>query len=133
MTSTIPVYGRHSGGPDGQFVLSDNKVGDIVAPPSIAGAPNAYAVYVVGESMEPRYLAGEVVFVNPGLPVRQGDFVVAQIKADTEGDPPLAYIKRFISMTSRVLKLTQFNPRKTLEFPRNRVVSVERIVMGGEG
>jgi phage repressor protein C with HTH and peptisase S24 domain len=133
ITSTIPAYGQASGGRDGQFVLNGNKVADIVAPPSLSGVPDAYAVYVVGTSMEPRYLAGEVVFVNPRLPVRQDDFVVAQIAAEVEGDPPLAYVKRFVSMDDKQLRLAQFNPKKTLTFPRALVVSVHRIVMGGDG
>lgn len=131
--ATIPAFGHAMGGKDGQFVLNGNKVGDVLAPPSLAGVPEAYAVYVVGESMEPRYFAGEAVFINPRLPVRQGDFVVAQVAAKVEGDPPLAYVKRFVSMDAKTLKLMQFNPRKTLEFPAARVVSVHRIIMGGDG
>lgn len=130
---TIPVYGHAMGGKDGQFVLNGNKVADVLAPPSLASVPEAYAVYVVGDSMAPRYFAGECVFVNPRLPVRKDDFVVAQIAAEIEGDPPLAYLKRFVSMDSRALKLSQFNPKKILEFSRPRVVSVHRIIMGGDG
>lgn len=130
---TIPVYGNAVGGKDGSFVLNGNKVADILAPPSLASVPDAYAVYIVGNSMADRYYAGEVVFVNPKLPVRKDDFVVVQIAADVEGDAPLAYVKRFVSMDSRVLRLAQLSPRKTLEFPRPRVVSVHRIIMGGDG
>jgi phage repressor protein C with HTH and peptisase S24 domain len=133
IAATIPAYGHASGGRDGQFVLNGNKVGDIVAPPSLVAVPDAYAVYVVGESMAPRYLAGEVVFVNPRLPVRQGDFVVAQIAAEVEGDAPLAYVKRFVAMNAKSLRLSQLNPKKALEFPRQSVVSVHRIIMGGDG
>lgn len=130
---TIPVYGQAVAGKDGQFVLNGNKVADILAPPSLVSVPDAYAVYIVGNSMAPRYFAGEAVFVNPKLPVRRDDFVVAQIAADVEGDAPWAYVKRFVSMDQRSLKLAQFAPRKVIEFPRQRVVSVHRIIMGGEG
>lgn len=135
LQGTIPVYGHAMGGKDGQFVLNGNKVADVVAPPSLAGVPEAYAVYVVGDSMAPRYFAGETVFVNPRLPVRKDDFVVAQIAAGgaPEGDAPLAYVKRFVSMDANSLKLAQYNPPKTLKFPRDRVVSVHRIIMGGDG
>lgn len=133
LSNTIPAYGHARGGKDGQFVLNGNKVADILAPPSLARVPDAYAVYVVGNSMEPRYFAGEAVFVNPRLPVRRGDFVVAQIAAHVEGDPPEAYIKRFLSLDAKELRLEQFNPKKSLKFPATRVVSVHRIVMGGDG
>src|SRR5215813_10828586 len=128
----IPAYGQAVGGKDGEFILNGNRIADLLAPPSLQGVPDAYAVYVVGDSMEPRYFAGEAVFVNPRLPVRRGDFVVAQIAAD-EGEPPHAYIKRFVAREARNLKLEQFNPKKTLEFPLGRVISVHRIIMGGDG
>jgi len=128
----IPAYGQAVGGRDGEFILNGNRIVDVLAPPSLQGVPDAYAVYVVGDSMEPRYFAGEAVFVNPRLPVRRGDFVVAQI-AVADGEPPHAYIKRFVARDSRLLRLEQFNPRKTLEFPVRRVISVHRIIMGGDG
>lgn len=92
----------------------------------------AYAVYVSGDSMSPRYEAGEAVFVNPKLPVRKGDYVVVQIAA-AQGDPPHGFVKRFVSMDEKTLKLSQWNPKKSLCFARSKVVSVHRIVMGGDG
>jgi phage repressor protein C with HTH and peptisase S24 domain len=128
----IPAYGQAVGGRDGEFILNGNRIVDVLAPPSLQGVPDAYAVYVVGDSMEPRYFVGEAVFVNPRLPVRRGDFVVAQI-AVGDGEPPHAYIKRFVARDARMLRLEQFNPKKTLEFPVGRVISVHRIIMGGDG
>lgn len=132
LAQAIPAYGHAVGGSDGQFILNGNRIADVLAPPAVAGVPDAYAVYVAGDSMEERYHAGEVVFVNPRLPVRRGDYVVAQIAAD-EGEAPFAYVKRFIGRTAKMLRLEQLNPKKTLEFPLARVVTVHRIVMGGDG
>ena len=64
--------------------------------------------------------------------MRRGDFVVAQIAVE-DGEPPHAYIKRFVARDAHALRLEQFNPRKTLEFPVGRVISVHRIIMGGDG
>ena len=64
----IPVYGHALGGKDGEFILNGNQVFEVSAPPGLWHIPDAYAVYGVGESMEPRYFAGETVFVNPRLP-----------------------------------------------------------------
>lgn len=132
LSHTVPVYGQAMGGKHGEFVLNGNKVGDILAPSSLIGVPDAYAVYIAGDSMEPRYFAGEAAFIHPGLPVKKGDFVVAQI-ATEEGTPPLAYVKRFLSFDDRRLRLEQLNPRKTIEFPKKRVVSVHLILMAGRG
>ncbi len=129
--SKLPAYGQAIGGSYGEFVLNGNKIDDILAPPALLGVRDAYAVYVSGESMEPRYFAGEVLFINPRLPVRRGDFVVAQIAQD-EHSPPLAYVKRFVSKQG-TLKLEQFNPPEILEFDGGDVVSVHKVVMAGEG
>ena len=131
ITAWIPVYGQAVGGKDGEFILSGNQVSEVLAPASLSNVPNAYAVYVVGDSMEPRYFAGETVFVNPRLPISRGAFVVAQISSGNEG-ASRAFIKRFVSQDSRRLRLEQYNPKKTLEFPVSKVVSVHRVMMSGE-
>lgn len=128
----VPAYGQAMGGEDGYFVLNGNKIADLLAPPGLVGVVDAYAVYVSGDSMEPRYYAGEVLFVNPRLPVRRGDFVVAQVHYENE-DAPRGYVKRFIRMTADMLVLEQFNPTKELRFPRESVQSVHRIVLSGDG
>lgn len=127
----MPLYGHAVGGKHGEFVLNGNKIDDILAPPMLRGVREAYGVYVVGESMEPRYFAGEVLYINPRVPIRRGDFVVAQIAHD-EHTPPLAYVKRFVS-NGETLKLEQFNPHEVLEFDATDVVSIHKVVMAGEG
>lgn len=129
----IPLYGQAVGGDDGQFPLNGSRITDINAPPALAEVAGAYAVMVVGSSMEPRYFAGEAVFINPRLPVRPGDFVVAQIGAEVEGDSPLAYVKRYLGRSKKAVQFEQFNPRREISFPNDRVVSIHRIVMSGEG
>src|ERR1700674_4904453 len=131
ITTWIPVYGHAVGGKDGEFILNGNQVTEVLAPASLSSVPDAYAVYVVGDSMEPRYFAGEVVFVNPRLPISRGAFVVAQI-AGGDDNAPHAYVKRFVSQDAKRLRLEQYNPKKVLEFPAARVVSVHRIIMSGD-
>jgi len=132
----IPLYGQAEGGADGQFPLNGSLITEIDAPPPLAGVSGAYAVMVVGTSMEPRYFAGEAVFVNPRVPVRAGDFVVAQIAAPAgshEGEPPLAYVKRYLGRGDKSVRFEQLNPAKRLTFPADRIVSIHRVVMSGEG
>ncbi len=128
----IPVYGQAVGGKDGEFVLSGNQVFELPAPTSLVLVPNAYAVFVVGDSMEPRYFAGETAFVNPRLPISRGSFVVAQISKGEEAEPR-AYVKRFVSQDAKRLRLEQYNPKKVLEFPMSTVIAIHRIVMSSEG
>lgn len=125
----IPVYGHAVGGENGEFILNGNKIADVLAPAPIADAVGAYGVLVAGESMEPRYHAGEVVYVHPNLPVRRGDYVVAQIPS-RDGDPPLAYVKRFVKVSGGRLFLEQLNPPKAIDFPFEGA-KVHKIVLGG--
>ena len=129
-TAKIPVYGQAVGGMDGEFVMNGDRLEDVFAPPSLSSVAGAYAVYVAGESMEPRYFDGEIAFVNPVKRLRRGDFVVSQIQAEEHG-PKLAYVKRFVRWNSQVLVLSQYNPEKELHFSAEHVVSVHLVVMGG--
>src|SRR6266481_5282545 len=130
-TGWIPVYGHAVGGKDGEFVLSGNQVSEVLAPPNLLHVRDAYGVYVVGDSMEPRYFAGETVFVNPRLPISRGAFVVAQISKGEEAEPR-AYVKRFVSQDAKRLRLEQYSPKKMLEFAMSAVVAIHRIVMSSE-
>jgi phage repressor protein C with HTH and peptisase S24 domain len=131
LLASIPVYGHAVGGKDGEFVLKGNQVSEVLAPPHLAHVPDAYAVYVVGDSMEPRYFAGETVFVNPRLPISRGSFVVAQVSKGEEAEPR-AYVKRFVSQDAKRLRLEQYSPKKILEFPASAVVAIHRIIMSCE-
>lgn len=126
----IPAYGQAVAGLDGEFIMNGNLIAYLDAPAGLDESKGAYAVFVAGDSMEPRYYDGETVYVDPTKRPMRGKFVVAQILSK-EGEPPLAYIKRFIRHNAEELVLSQFNPVKELTFPSGRVVSVHVIVMGG--
>ncbi len=129
---SIPLLGQSAGGPNGRFILNGTEVGRVFCPPMLEGVEGAYAVMVYGTSMEPRYFAGETVWVNPHLPVRAGDDVIAQILENGDDQPVESYIKRFESRSSKVLRLYQYNPdegeERELEFDADKVFSVHKIV-----
>jgi phage repressor protein C with HTH and peptisase S24 domain len=126
----IPVRGQGMGDNDGYLIFTKQKLGEVLAPPGLTDVPDAYAVYVVGDTMLERYQHGEVVYVHPYLPVRKNDDCVIHIDAG-DGGPPHGFVKRFVSMDEKTLKVRQLNPQKTLTFPRNKVLHVHRIVMSG--
>lgn len=130
-SNLVPVYGLAVGGDDGRFEFNGEVVDQVFRPPVLDNVAHAYAVFVSGESMEPRYFAGETAYVHPGKPVRKGHFVVVQIRGE-EGGAPLGYIKQFQAWTPTRLILRQFNPDKEIDFPKEDVISVHRIVFSGE-
>lgn len=130
---TLPVFGRGMGGPDGRFQMNGEEIDRVAAPPGLRGAKDAYVIYVDGVSMEPRYHEGEAVYVHPGKPVRQGDYVVIQLRPESDGDPVEGLIKRLVSRSSVRVVAEQYNPAMKLEFDAKDVFAIHRIVLGGEG
>lgn len=128
----IPVMGVAEGGGEGKSLWNGEVVDHVARPPALSGAPNGYATYVIGTSMEPRYHPGELIYVHPGKPVTVGAYVLVQLKAPAEGEPPLALIKRLAKRTATKIVLEQFNPAKQLDIPARDVVSIHRIVASGE-
>jgi phage repressor protein C with HTH and peptisase S24 domain len=127
----IPVLGQAVGGDRGDFIMNGQVVEDVMCPPGLENVPGAYALFVLGDSMEPRYRAGEVVYIHPGKPCRRGDYVVVQVRG-VDNEHPQGFIKRFEALTPTWLSLSQLNPPEDLGFPRSEVISVHRIVFSGE-
>lgn len=129
--SAVPLKGQTVGGPNGKFILNGQTIDYLFRPPNLLNIDDAYAVRIYGTSMEPRYKAGETIWINPIEPVRAGDDVVVQI-IDGDDEHPESYIKEFVSQSVKVLRLKQLNPdegeQEILEFPAERVFSVHKVV-----
>lgn len=121
----VPVFGQTAGGSDGEYHFNGTIVDYVTCPPGLEDVPDAYAVYVDGESMSPRYEPRDTVWVHPGKPARSGDDVIVQIEGTGS---PRGYIKRFVGWSDKTLRLRQFNPDKELTFPKSKVVSVHPVV-----
>ena len=128
----LKVLGMAECGPDGWSLWNGDVIDLIDRPASLNGVPNAYAVYVVGASMEPRYHPGEVVHIHPGRPVDVGAYVLVQKRPRHAGDTPLAVIKRLAKRTGAKITLEQFNPPKTFDIKSAEIVSIHRVVGSGE-
>lgn len=128
----LPVLGEAVGGDNGEYIFNGQALDYVPCPPMLANVPNAYVVFVDGESMVPRYMPGEVAFVHPGKPARKNDHVVVQLKPISEDSPPRGFIKRFLGWTPTKLRLQQYNPNKEIEFDKEDVVSVHQIVLAGD-
>ena len=122
----LPVMGTVKGGDEGFYFNEGEAKEFIVRPPSLVGVSNAFALYVHGESMEPRYYAGEMLYVNPNRPLAKGCFVAVEMTNDR------GLIKQFVRRTDDFLVLAQFNPPKELRLPITEVKHIYRITGSGE-
>lgn len=130
----LPIKGGTMGGSGGVFVDNGQDFGMARRPSILEGVKNAYAVYVFGDSMEPKYSAGQLIFVNPNKPVSQGAFVVIQLHPEADGGEHEYLVKRFIRQDAKRLQVEEFNytaPRK-FDIPSQRVIAVHRIVASEE-
>jgi phage repressor protein C with HTH and peptisase S24 domain len=127
----VEVRGVALGGSEGTFLFNGEVVDYMPRAPGLIGAPNAFALYVIGDSMAPRYEPGDMIFLDPGRPVRAGDDVVVEL-AGEHGEPGRCYIKRLIRRTPTRLVLKQFNPGQELLFATKDVRAIHRILSVGE-
>lgn len=126
----LPVYGVAAGapGPDGAFQIEPTQVVDYVRrPPPVAGIVDAYALYVVENSMTPAFPPGELIVVHPGRPARQGDPVVVQVSRGRDGALE-AFLKIFKARDDQKLTVSQFNPPQDLTFKIDQIVAVHRVL-----
>lgn len=133
LNKTLPVLGYAAGGNTGAFRMSDVGSDTVLCPPQLEHVSGAYAVYVYGESMEPRFYPGETVYVHPRLPVARGDFVVVQLSDEGETEPTEGIIKQYIGQTDEGLILHQFTPESAdlPPIPLARVRAIHKIILSG--
>lgn len=123
----LPVMGAVKGGSEG-FYFNEGEPKEFVSRPSgLDGVANAFALYVDGESMEPRYFAGEILYVNPNRPISKNCFVAIELQ-DGQG-----LIKQFVKRSDDTVVLRQFNPAKDLRLATRDVKRMYRITGASEG
>ncbi|MFQ5974103.1 MAG: helix-turn-helix domain-containing protein [Alphaproteobacteria bacterium] len=128
----VDVYGVAVGGLDGDFSFNGTVIDRVRRPPGLAAARRVFAIYVVGDSMSPRFEHGDLVFIHPDRPARPGDDVVVELHG--RGDEPgQCYVKRLVRRTGSKIVLGQFNPRRDdIELPSSRMRHVYRILTAAE-
>ncbi len=102
----IPLIGLAQAGGEGFFDDGGFPVGgawDEISVPEV-GDPNAYALEISGDSMDPVYRDGDVIIVSPAAPVRRGDRVV--IRSD-KGE---VMAKELLRQSARRVELRSLNP-----------------------
>lgn len=102
----IPLIGLAQAGSEGYFDDGGYPVGggwDEISVPEV-GDPNAYALEIAGDSMDPVYRDGDVVIVAPGAPVRRGDRVVVRSQKGQ------VMAKELLRQSARRIELRSLNP-----------------------
>ncbi|HEX2581247.1 MAG TPA: S24 family peptidase [Dongiaceae bacterium] len=122
----LPILGSVKGGNEGFFFNEGEAKEFIERPANLRGVSNGFALYVDGDSMEPRFFVGEVAYVNPNRPLSKGCFVAVEL-VDGQG-----LIKQFLRRDDREIVLYQFNPPQEIRLPVAGVKQIYRITGQGE-
>lgn len=72
----IPVRSAARGGHEQEMFLADGPIDHRPCPSFVEHVRDAYAIYVVGDSMAPMYRPGQLLYVNPHRPLTAGRGVV---------------------------------------------------------
>jgi phage repressor protein C with HTH and peptisase S24 domain len=125
----IPLIGLAQAGSDGYFDDGGYPVGggwDEVTLPEVAD-PNAYALEISGDSMEPVFRDGDMVIVSPIAPIRRGDRVVARTQAGE------VMAKQLVRRSARRIELKSLNPaHPDYSFELSEIAWVHRIVWASQ-
>lgn len=120
----LPVFGfasatneRESLNPD--MAVPMDWVEDSMRLGHIAGV---YGLMIMGDSMEPRYFHGEIVFVNPRKPPGLNEDCIVEMK---DG---IAHIKRLLRQSREEVVLRQYNPDKELTMKKSDIKGMYAII-----
>lgn len=125
-SADIPLCGAVAGSEEAFVVNDGHNEGETVARhPLLRGIDGAFAAYVLGESMVPRFNPGEIVYIHPARPPMKGWPCVIEMK-NGEG-----YLKIYDGMDDANVHVTQYNPAKKRHFRRADVRRVMLVVGTG--
>jgi phage repressor protein C with HTH and peptisase S24 domain len=125
----IPLIGLAQAGGEGYFDDGGYPVGgswDEISLPDI-GDPNAYALEISGESMEPVFRDGDVVVVSPAAPVRRGDRVVVRT---AKGEVMAKELRRQSAKRIELASLNPAHPSYSFELPE--IAWMHRIIWASQ-
>lgn len=125
----IPLIGFAQAGGDGYFDDAGFPVGgswDEVSLPEVTD-PNAYALEISGDSMEPVFRDGDLVIASPNAPVRRGDRVVVRTGAGE------VMAKQLARRSARRVDLRSLNPaHPDYSFDLMDIVWIHRIIWASQ-
>ena len=127
----IPVIGVAACGSDGAFQMNGEVVDRVQRPPALVNVGRAFAIFVVGTSMEPRYHEGDLLFVNPTRPPAIGDDVLIELHG-AHGEPGPSYVKTLERRTAGSILCRQYNPDQVVAYDTGLIRNMFRIMRNND-
>ncbi|MBW9062400.1 helix-turn-helix transcriptional regulator [Rhizobium herbae] len=130
-TGLIPLYGFAAGSLAGEHQVMTDVIDEVPAPPALQHVRDAYVMMTKNDSMVPRYLPNEYLYVHPHQAVRAGDHVIIQVQTH-DGSGIDTWVKRFDTETADEIYVSQYNPPGRLIFKKKYVKSMHRVLPPNE-
>ncbi len=122
----LPVHSTFREGFDGFWFVEGDAKEFVERPANLRGVANAFALYADGESMQPRYFAGEMLFVNPNRPITPNCFVAIEM-TDGRGQ-----VRQFLRRTHDGIFVRRLHPDTEQRLPASEVKRLYRITGSAE-
>jgi SOS-response transcriptional repressor LexA len=122
----LPVHSAFREGADGFWFVEGDAKEFVERPANLRGVANAFALYADGESMQPRYFAGELLFVNPNRPITPNCFVAIEM-TDGRGQ-----VRQFLRRTHDGIFVRRFTPDQEQRLAAAQVKRMYRITGSAE-
>lgn len=120
----IPLYGSVEAGLGSDITDMDRAIDHIDRPPFLLSATNAYSVYVVGESMFPRFKSGEILYIDPALPLKRASDCIIQL---ADGLKLTCIVKEYVKTDETYVFVRQLNPDKEISLSKTEVTSIHMV------
>ena len=111
--ATLPIYGTAEAG-DGALVIAQDVIDTMPRPAGLMAVPDAYGLYVVGDSMSPVIRPGTLLAIHPHMPAQRDDPVVLY-----SADRSRAQLKEYVGATAAEWRLRRYQPKEA-EFTLSR-------------
>lgn len=117
----LPVYGVPQG-MDGITLKMDEPQSMTGRPPMLIGNKRGFAVFMIGESMSPRFDHGEMLWIDPVQPAQIGDYVLVVFQDH------FAIPRQLTAIKADTIELLARNDETESSFLRDEIRHLYKIV-----
>jgi len=131
-SSDLPVIGSVCGSGDCDFVLTGEVIDRVRRLPALAGARAAFAVYIIGDSMSPRYDEGDLIIAHPGKPAITGCDVLVELQPLAPDGIRRVLLRTYRGKTASGFLLSQVSPESEQEISADQIKQTVRVLRVNE-
>ncbi|MDD3289081.1 MAG: LexA family transcriptional regulator [Alphaproteobacteria bacterium] len=121
--SSLPVKSASESAKNKEIIITDEIIDRVPRPYYLSHAKDAYAIYMVGDSMSPMYRPRQLLFINPHKPPTPGCGVIL---TQTDGR---VFINEFIKQKPTGVILREHRPKpRDFTIPQTAISTIHAIV-----